>query len=154
MGDTDSDPFLGYLYGLAERLRRVRVCCGDWTRVLGPTPTEKLGLTGVFLDPPYGHAERQDDLYAEDHDVAADVREWAIANGDNPLLRIALCGYDGEHMMPDTWEAVAWKAPGGYGSQGNGTGRANAEREMVWFSPACRKVDRPRQAAMFADNER
>jgi site-specific DNA-adenine methylase len=35
------------------RLRRVRVCCGDWTRVLGRSATECIGVTGVFLDPPY-----------------------------------------------------------------------------------------------------
>lgn len=132
-----------YLAGLAERLRRVRVCCGDWARVLGPTPTYKQGLTGVFLDPPYGHAEREL-LYAEDHDVAPDVREWAIANGDNPLLRIALCGYDSEHAMPASWVAVPWKAHGGYAA-GNGRARDNAAREVVWFSPACLRPDRPVQ---------
>ncbi len=71
--------------------------------------------------------------------VAADVRQWAIENGDNPLMRIALCGYDTEHgdAMPDAWHAWRWKASGGYGSQGNGRGRANAGRETVWFSPHC-----------------
>jgi DNA adenine methylase len=42
------------------------------------------------------------------------VREWAIANGGNPKLRIALCGYEGEHDMPKSWECVEWKAAGGY----------------------------------------
>ncbi len=36
-----------------------------------------------------------------------------------------------------TWNRATWKANGGYGSQGNGRGRANAGREVVWFSPAC-----------------
>lgn len=40
-----------WMESLSERLRRVRVCCGDWSRVCGPTPTYKIGLTGVFLDP-------------------------------------------------------------------------------------------------------
>lgn len=72
-------------------------------------------------------------------DVAHEVREWAIANGDNPELRIALCGYDGEHKMPDSWTEIAWKANGGYGNQANQetTGRANAGRERIWFSPYC-----------------
>ena len=54
-------------------------------------------------------------------------------------MRIALCGYDTEHgdAMPDGWHAHAWKSRGGYGSQGNGRGRANAGRETVWFSPHC-----------------
>lgn len=136
-----------YMRELSERIRRVRVCCGDWSRVMGPTPTFKHGLTGVFLDPPYAdEADRQDDIYASDDlQVAHDVREWAIANDDNPLLRIALCGYEGEHAMPDSWECIAWKAAGGYGSQGDGRGRENSGRERIWFSPSCIR----RQRSLF-----
>ena len=127
-----------YMQSLSDRLRRVRVCCGDWTRVMGPTPTEKNGITGVLLDPPYDtRAGRVGGLYAVDTDVSAAVSEWAIAHGDNPKLRIALCGYDGEHAMPDSWACVPWKARGGYGSRSNGRGRANASRERIWFSPHC-----------------
>ncbi len=128
-----------YMRQLAARLERVRVCCGDWTRVTGPSVTWKHGVTAVFLDPPYSHAERDSNLYSHDNDVSADVRQWAIENGDNPQLRIALCGYDTEHgdAMPDTWSVWRWKAAGGYGSQGNGRGRANKHREVIWFSPHC-----------------
>lgn len=132
-----SETLRAYMRALRDRLRRVRVSCGDWSRVTGPSVTTKHGLTGVFLDPPYSHAERHDETYAVDTDCGADVREWAIANGDNPLLRIALCGYEGEHVMPDTWECFRWKAAGGYGSQGEGRGRENAARECIWFSPHC-----------------
>jgi hypothetical protein len=130
-----------YLRNLAERLRRVRVCCGDWSRVCGPSPTVKLGITGVFLDPPYAsEADRREDLYSTDsNSVAHEVREWAIAHGDDPDMRIALCGYDGEHQMPDSWECVRWKARGGYGSQADGRGRKNSGRERIWFSPHCIK---------------
>jgi DNA adenine methylase len=67
------------------------------------------------------------------------VRAWALANGDNRLLRIALCGYAGEHdeLVDAGWSTVAWKARGGYGSQGDGRGRENATRERIWFSPHC-----------------
>lgn len=130
---------IGWLLALAARLRRVRVCCGDWSRVCGPCVTSGNGLTGVFLDPPYSaEAGRDMKLYSSDSGtVAHEVREWAIANGGNPLLRIALCGYEGEHIMPDDWDCAAWKAHGGYGSQGNGAGKENATRERVWFSPHC-----------------
>ena len=101
------------------------------------TVNDSNGMTAVLLDLPYSHDERQADLYANDHDVAADVRQWAIENGDNQLLRVALCGYEGEHEMPDTWSIYRWKARGGYGSQGNSTGRENAVRECIWFSPHC-----------------
>lgn len=128
-----------YMHQLAARLRRVRVCCGDWSRVVGPSVTWKHGITGILLDPPYADtAERTADLYAADCDqVAHAVRGWAIENGDNPQLRIALCGYEGEHAMPTNWECVAWKTKGGYGSQGNGKGRENAGKERIRFSPHC-----------------
>jgi hypothetical protein len=130
-----------YFATLAARLRRVRVCCGDWTRVLGPAPTTKLGLTAILLDPPYSHAERAADIYAVERDIAADVRAWAVAHGDTPMLRIALCSY-GEESCPSGWEAVPWKANGGYGSQSDaGRGRENAKREVVWFSPHCLRPD-------------
>ncbi len=136
---------------LADRLRAVRVCCGDWSRVTGDSVTIKhAGITGVFLDPPYADtAGRDSDLYAcDDEQVAHRVREWAIDHGDDPRLRIALCGYAGEHAMPDHWTAHTWKAKGGYGSQGDGAGRINAAREVIWFSPHC--LTAKRQADLFA----
>lgn len=126
---------IDYFTALAERLRRVRVCCGDWTRVLGDSVTIKHGMTGVFLDPPY-QAERAE-CYAVETNVSAAVRQWAIEHGNHPSLKIALCGYTGEHEMPENWEAVRWIAQGGYGVQGNGRGRANAERETIWFNKSC-----------------
>ena len=140
---TRSADLLAYMYALADRLRLVRVCCGDWARILGPSVTFKHGVTGVFLDPPYADtAGRDETLYSEESLVVAhDVRKWAIENGDNPLLRIALCGYQGEHELPESWECLYWKARGGYGSQSdNGNGRDNAKRERIWFSPHCLRV--------------
>lgn len=134
------DDLTAYMRQLAERLNRVRVICGDWLRVTGPSVTFKHGVTAVFLDPPYSHEERSKQLYSvESGTAAADARQWAIEHGDNPLMRIALCGYDTEHgdSMPDNWQVYAWKARGGYGSQGNGRGRDNARRETIWFSPHC-----------------
>jgi hypothetical protein len=127
-----------YFEALCTRLRRVRVCCGNWDRVLGPSPTFHIGLTGVFLDPPYSsEADRDPDLYAcEDSKVAHRAREWAIANAEHPKLRIALCGYAGEHEMPPPWECFAWKSAGGYAVAG-GRGKANRDRERIWFSPNC-----------------
>ena len=137
LGNARMGSIYDYFAHLGARLRRVRVACGDWSRVLGDSVTFRHGVTGVLLDPPYGHDERQSDLYANDQDVAPAVRDWAIEYGDNPLMRIALCGYDGEHEMPAGWSMHRWKARGGYGSQGDGGGRANAARETIWFSPHC-----------------
>jgi hypothetical protein len=137
------EPLREWMVALSDRLRFVRVCCGDWLRVCGETPTVHNGLTGVFLDPPYADTADQDEVYSvDDTQVAHAVREWAIERGDDPMLRIALCGYDGEHAMPDSWECVAWKARGGYGLQGDNRGRVNAGRERIWFSPHCLKPGR------------
>lgn len=85
---------------------------------------------------PYCAPDRAN-LYAEESfTVAHDVQVWCQQNGDNPLLRIALCGYSGDYDLPG-WTGVAWKARGGYGSQGQARGRANSGREMIWFSPHC-----------------
>jgi hypothetical protein len=138
-----------YLGTLSERLRRVRVSCGEWDCVLSDSVTIKHGITAVMLDPPYD-ADEHSVTYSANSNVGAAVREWAITNGNNPLLRIALCGYEGEHAMPESWECVAWKANGGYGSQGDGAGRKNANRERIWFSPHCLKpVGEITQATLF-----
>ena len=139
LGDAGrGEQIAAYFAELSGRLRDVRIACGEWDRVLGDSVTVKHGITGVFLDPPYS-SDEHDVEYGAHSDVAADVRQWANENGDNPQLRIALCGYEGEHAMPDTWDCVAWKARGGYGSQSDGRGRENAARERIWFSPACLK---------------
>jgi hypothetical protein len=54
-------------------------------------------------------------------------------------MRIALCGYEGEHEMPDSWECFKWKAQGGYGSRAADGKNANAGRERIWFSPSCNR---------------
>lgn len=142
MEENNGGGLYEWFYALADRLRRVRVCCGDWKRILGPAPTTCIGTTGVFLDPPYAVEERSDVYSEESREVAYEVREWAIANGDNPELRIALCGYDATcYRMPPSWTEIAWKANGGYANQSGKTrGRANAHRERIWFSPFCLRL--------------
>ncbi len=129
-----------WMCALRDRLRNVRVACGDWLRVCGSdTTTTKHGVTGVFLDPPYADtAGRAENIYTHDDlGVAHDVREWAIERGKDQMMRICLCGYECEHAMPDDWECVAWSASGGYASQ-NSRGNENRHKERLWFSPACR----------------
>ena len=136
-GDQPPQALTGWFVALSDRLRDVRIACGDWSRVCGDSVTWRHGVTAVLLDPPYTQAEHSVTYSAGDGDVAADVRAWAVANGGNPMLRIALCGYAGEHEMPDGWVRESWKAQGGFGSQGDGRGRENAALETIWFSPAC-----------------
>lgn len=131
----------------AARFRAVRVACGDWQRVLSPSTLahKYVSSVGVVLDPPYDDGAS---VYAENNRVSADVRAWCLAHGHIPTLRIALCGYEGEHneLEAHGWSALAWKAAGGYGNQSNGAGRDNASRERIWFSPHCLSAE---QGSLF-----
>ena len=136
LGDAGRLDALAGVFGeLAVRLRRVRVCCGDWTRCLGDSVTWRHGTTAVFLDPPYDDGAI--DYAAGGRGVAADVAQWCRENGEDKRLRIALCGYEGDHEMPASWAVHAWKAHGGFGSQRSGDPNGNPHRERVWFSPGC-----------------
>ncbi len=135
-----------YFRALSERLRHVRVCCGDWSRVMGDSTAlvrwKSFTPVSVFLDPPYADtAKRRSDLYRIDSDrVAHAVREWAIEHGDDPRYRICLAGYSGEGhetLLGRGWREVAWKAQGGYGNQRIGTAYLNGTKERLFFSPYC-----------------
>ena len=141
---------LEYFHELADRLRNVRICCGEWDRVLGPSPTVSIGTTAVLLDPPYKRHLRDNGIYTEDDAGVADrAFEWAVKHGHDPRLRIALCGLVGEHDMPPGWEAVRWKASGGYGNLNMaGRGRANSLREVIWFSPHCLRPETQEELAL------
>lgn len=128
------DGLVEYFAALADRLRSVRVACGDWSRVMGDSVTWRHGTTGIFLDPPYDDGEI--DCSAGGRGVAAEVAAWCKDNGADVRLRIALCGYDGDHDLPG-WRVHAWKAHGGFSSQRSGDPNGNPHRERIWFSPGC-----------------
>lgn len=137
---------------LSDRLRLVRVCCGDWLRVCNsPTVTTRLGLTGLFLDPPYpdatatGEKSRDSKLYNSDleggdiNELRDRVLAYCMDRGSDPMMRIAVCGYDTDGyaaLETQGWQAVAWEANGGYSNR-SGKGKTNARRERIWFSPHC-----------------
>lgn len=133
---------LNWFGRLRDRLRTVRVCCGDWSRVCSSeSVTTSLGTTGVFLDPPYGaKANRNSKLYSSDSlAVAAEVCKWCLEWGAKPGMRIALAGYAGEGheiLEKEGWEVQQWKANGGYGNA-SGKPNKNAAKERLWYSPGC-----------------
>ncbi len=143
-----------WFLALADRLRLVRVCCGDWKRVCNSeSVTTRLGICGIFLDPPYGvKAERDNRLYGTDSlTVADDVRAWCIENQANPKMRICLAGYEDEHLELSEkhgWTMVAWESKG-YGSRTE-KGKENQKKERLWFSPHCLVPDsKPTQSELF-----
>jgi len=142
-----------WLAALSERLRGVRVCSGDWSRIMSESAMAVAipGPRGVFLDPPYGASDRSATYAEESFTVAADVLEWCKAHGDDADKRIALCGYEGEaHHELDVlgWTVHAWEAQGGM--QRDKTG-GNRMRERIWFSPGCLNPNAagPRQMGLF-----
>jgi hypothetical protein len=112
-----------WLHRIADRLERVRVVHGDWSRCLN----NHFGGddTAVFLDPPYRSYEA---VYGKAGAVADAVEAWAR---ENEHLRIALCGHQGDYAL-DGWDAVEW-------SRGRLTysGGQTTDRECVWYSPVC-----------------
>lgn len=122
---------------LHDRLRNVRVTCGDWSRVVTDPVTTRHGLTGVFLDPPYFKGSMDYAAGGVGTNLAADVGAWCAANGDNPKLRIVICGHSGEHdaLLKKGWIARNWTAKKGYAK--TEAARANSESETIWCSPHC-----------------
>ena len=128
------------LGNLADRLRTVKVVCGDWSRVLGGEWVFSRGPCGIFLDPPYGGDTIHSKVYAHDSfSIAGEVREWCLENGNRPNARIILCGYGVEHdaLLSWGWRKEAWKANGGYAHQRKDGTNDNCEKERMWISPGC-----------------
>ena len=153
---------------LSARLRHVRIINGDWTRACTTGASQTLpvrqghGPAGVFLDPPYADtASRVDGLYARDSLVVAhDVREWCLANGDDPRYRIVLAGFEDEHDIGDTdalvdagWTSHEWFTAGFLsGGMGNtGKDGHQQKRERIWSSPHCVTPSTTTQLGMFGE---
>ncbi|TWT57688.1 D12 class N6 adenine-specific DNA methyltransferase [Thalassoglobus neptunius] len=156
---------------LAERLHNVRILYGDWQRLVSAPSSlglfNKNSISGIFLDPPYAHSlarvqqllglateisdpdRGRTDCYLCDDDksqvdqLVADVNHWCQQSGSNPRLRIALCGYSGEHdnlVSDHSWTKHSWTTHGGWANTSKKTdtrGKENKSRETIWFSPGC-----------------
>ncbi len=140
-GRGDQHPRSAYIHewmrALHERLRDVRVTCGDWSRVVKDSVTTRHGLTAVFLDPPYAKGLMDYSAGGMGLGIALDVRAWCAANGDNRALRIVLCGHAGEHdaLLASGWTTRTWTARKGYALTDEAV--ENSASETVWCSPHC-----------------
>ena len=134
---------VAYMRELAERLRDVRVCCGDWKRVVTDGALSYGSTVGVFLDPPYLEDVRTADIYNADDSktLAHDVRAWALEHGDDQRYRIVLAGYEPEHEahMPARWRRVVWRGRACMKRSGVVTSQNDENRrlERLWVSPHC-----------------
>jgi site-specific DNA-adenine methylase len=126
-----------WMRALSARLRQVRIACGSWERILGPSTTWRHGLTAVFLDPPYAAGNMDYSAGGMGLGVADDVRAWCIEQGSRRDMRIGLCGHGSEHsaLEAEGWSRYEWQTVGGYGTTEEARGRGASE--TIWFSPAC-----------------
>ena len=132
--ENDGTPLMAYMQALSERLRDVRITCGDWARVVTPSVIRATrggdGSFGILLDPPYTTGG---DLYGHvDADVSHAVRAWCLTA--DASLRIVLCGFEDDHdeLLPRGWRKVQGKGGSGYSRD-----RKAHKRERLWLSPAC-----------------
>ena len=148
-GSRDGDPslapsrasILATFEALRDRLRHIRVACGDFERVLSDSVTWRHGTTGILIDAPYAEGEEVYSAGEDPKGVFARAAKWAAEHGSDKRLRICLCGYAGTWAPPRGWDEVPWKAHGGYGSQSKSGENVNARRERLWFSPGCLRAD-------------
>lgn len=134
---------------LHDRLRDVRVTCGDWSRVVKDSVTVRHGLTGVFLDPPYFKGMMDYAAGGVGTNLATEVQAWCAANGDNPKLRIVICGHAREHdaLLNKGWTERKWAARKGYATTDEAV--ANSASETIWCSPHC--VSGSKTADLFGE---
>lgn len=135
---------------LHDRLRDVRVTCGDWSRVVKDSVTTRHGLTALFLDPPYAKGDMDYGAGGMGLNIAVDVRNWCAANGQNEKLRIVLCGHAGEHddLLAHGWHTRKWNARKGYALKDET--RENTAGETLWCSPYCiPEASAPQQGSLL-----
>ena len=144
-GQGDVHPRRAYImewFGLLhDKLRDVRVTCGDWSRVVKDSVTTRHGLTGVFLDPPYTKGAMDYAAGGVGGALSDEVRAWCLANGNDRKLRIVLCGHAGEHdeLLDHGWHLRTWTARKGYALSDEAL--QNSKDETLWCSPHCVPVN-------------
>jgi DNA adenine methylase len=151
---VDVEDVRDWMGKLATRLRRVRVACGDWHRVVASTTALKPAsipsgsACGVYLDPPYAEGAADYAVGGTGSALSAEVRAWCEEHDRDPRVRIVLSGYEGEHdaLQRRGWRVVEWRTKGGYSSAGGAN--ANQRRERLWLSPHCEGA---RQLSLLKD---
>jgi DNA adenine methylase len=130
---------------VVDRFRRVEVLCGDWSRCISNGAINPVlhKSIGVFLDPPYGvgNGVEYEDCTGT---VAADVWQWAVANGENPRLRIVVAGYEDGRVLPEGWTAIERVEQGAYSRKSG-----NRKLERLWLSPHCLKGESEDSPSIF-----
>jgi len=127
------------LTALSDRLRNVRVVCGDWHRVCADSVlrSPSFTITGIYLDPPYPASIAGRKTYLHETTSTVEVARWAISKTDSPRLRVAFSCRSGDeaskHLETAGWTCLRWTAA----SKGRGPRAKRNAVEEIWFSPSC-----------------
>lgn len=143
----DGSRLLPWFEAISVRIREAFVLSRDWSvlfegamrRVRGPGR-----LVGVFFDPPYPGLEAP---YAHSRSIGLDIYDWCVENGDDPLVRICLAGYEGMYPeFPEGWTSAVWKRANGLEMLADGWASSDeaGRVETLWFSPNCLTVEQSR----------
>lgn len=128
-----------YFALLSERLRTVRICCGDWKRVVTKPTLLAHRRIGVFLDPPYSLTNPEVThtvVYRHDNFDTKEVEAWCKATAaEYPHIRIVLAGREGEYDLPG-WSKLAWAAKRPFATA-DSVDDGDRFKERLWASPAC-----------------
>ena len=139
---TDRTELSNYLHSLSQRLRNAIVTCLDWHKAISLAATlnnwDRFTI-GLFLDPPYRQNMRDDRIYMEDDASISDACRQFCTEHSNSKMRIALCGFEGEHNELERygWAKIEWMARGGYNNQAKQQDGNSRHNERIWFSPSC-----------------
>jgi hypothetical protein len=105
-----------YVAALSERLRNVQVFWNDFEVVAGNRKDQSPSALSAFFSTRPTRATCGDFDYDTDGaDVWHRAARWAVANGDNPKLRIAVCGYndaESDALFPTNWARFIWSRSG------------------------------------------
>ena len=138
---------LQWLKTLQSRFKQVRVLCGDWKRSI-MFRKDKINKTkiAIYLDPPYSTTKTSRDegcykvsfMPSQDSCPSEEVNQFAIKYASYPNIRIAVCGYVGEHdnLARHGYRPMRWKANGGWARK-ESKGSVNRKMEVIWFSRSC-----------------
>lgn len=129
-----------YFFLLSNRLRKVRVTCGDFMGVLGGNWQDGNWETvGIFFDPPYGKTRAKNCYHVDSMSVWRRVEKYCLMAGARKGWRIVVAGYDGEYprLLKAGWTAIKWSASAGLSTiSTKGNVNENRHRERLFVSPA------------------
>ena len=137
-----SDQLLSLLFNLAERFQNTTIFCGDWKRTVPHAAILAHKTCGIFLDPPYDSKLRCGQIYSNEHSegINEEIFDFCMKYGDDPRVRIALAGYEGEYEFPPSWRVIKWKASVVFQPSKNTNTKNRTEnrfKERLWLSPHC-----------------